>query len=360
MKGRFLNLKTLLPLLVLLTAISNPAQADYDASYCLITGAPLVIRNVNLKGGGLPEGTVLQSVPLNIGYECNLFLNTYFKNYQATLYLDKNIAPLVDALKNARLAMEISISEDGLPPRKFTWKDIKNAANSGTSKLEFGKLLGNKPNPSYTATAQLVLSLSVDTGGISVTTPKNISVPASNLTIIPYNQPGLPIPGKLSWLTIPGFNINIIPDNSGVIAVVPDLIRMGHFYTGDVSSQTKQASFTVTALQKAGVGNGGTPFTIPLGITFKPDRTATLVDANKTIKLINTNGNPAGLGLSIKEDGGNAVTFNETAPMGNIVMGTGATGRVVKTYTATVAPISGETINTGDFTAAISIIVTYQ
>ncbi|HIF3106223.1 TPA: fimbrial protein [Salmonella enterica] len=357
MKGRLLNLKTLLPLLMLLAVISNPAQADFDSSYCQITGAPLSIRNINLKGGMLPQNTVLQAIPLNISYKCTFSASNI--NYQPTLYLNNNIKPLVDALVSSRLGMKISISEGEGPTETFSWQNIKDSTRGLGARLGFGKKLENQPGE-YSANASLTLSIFADGKGIDVTKPKNIIVPASNLSIIAYNQAGTSYPTRVDWLTIPAFSINIIPDNSGTIAVVPERISMGHFYTGDVSSQTKQASFTVTALQKAGVGSGGTPFTIPLGIEFQPGNQTILLDSDKTIKLINTNGHTSGLGLSIKEDSGGTVTFNKTAPMGDIMMGTDATGRVVKTYTATVAPISGKTINTGDFTAGISIIVTYQ
>ncbi|ECW0361950.1 TPA: fimbrial protein [Salmonella enterica] len=359
MKGRFLNLKTLLPLLVLLTAISNPAQAEYDAAFCMSSGAgSLVIRNINLKGGALPGNTTLQLVPLTISYTCTLYQSSI--NYQPTLYLLPGASSLVNALKASGLAMEIIISESGGTTGTLSWVDIQNSVNSsGRIEVPFGPVLGKQPG-SHTGTASLSLRIFTDAKGVTVTTPKNISVPATMFKIIPFHDKSKPFSDKGTKFQITPFNINIIPDNSGAIAVAPDLIRMGHFYTGDVSSQTKQASFTVTALQKAGVGNNGTPFTIPLGIEFRPTNHAILADVDKTIKLINTNGNLTGLGLTIEEDSGGPVTFNKTAPMGDIMMGTGATGRVVKTYTATVAPISGETINTGDFTAAISIIVTYQ
>ncbi|EHJ3658478.1 fimbrial protein [Salmonella enterica] len=359
MKGRLLNLKTLLPLLVLLTAISNPAQAEYDAAFCMSSGAgSLVIRNINLKGGTLPGNTTLQLVPLTVSYTCTLYLSSI--NYQPTLYLLPGASSLVNALKASGLAMEIIISESGGTTGTLSWVDIQNSVNSsGRIEAPFGPVLGTQPG-THTGTASLSLRIFTDVNAVTVTTPKNISVPATMFKIIPFHDKSKPFSDKGTKFQIAPFNINVIPDNSGEITVAPDLIRMGHFYTGDVSSQTKQASFTVTALQKVGVGNGGTPFTIPLGIEFQPTNQTMLVDADKTIKLINTNGNLAGLGLTIKDEGGKTVTFNQSVAMGDITMGTGATGTVTKNYIATVAPVPGESINTGDFTAGISIIVTYQ
>ncbi|HFW1990665.1 TPA: hypothetical protein ACIA3T_004421 [Salmonella enterica subsp. enterica serovar Saintpaul] len=359
MKRRLLNLKTLLPLLVLLTAISNPAQAEYDAAFCMSSGAgSLVIRNINLKGGALPGNTTLQLVPLTVSYTCTLYLSSI--NYQPTLYLLPGASSLVNALKASGLAMEIIISESGGTTGTLSWVNIQNSVNStGRIEVPFGPVLGTQPG-THTGTASLSLRIFTDAKGVTVTAPKNISVPATMFQIIPFHDTTKPFSAKGTKFQIAPFNINIIPDNSGAIAVAPDLIRMGHFYTGDVSSQTKQASFTVTALQKAGVGNNGTPFTIPLGIEFRPTNQTMLTDVGKTINLINTNGKQSGLKLTIKEDSGNAVTFNKTAPMGDIMMGTGATGAVKKNYIATVAPVPGKSINTGDFTAGISIIVTYQ
>ncbi len=53
------------------------------------------------------------------------------------------------------------------------------------------------------------------------------------------------------------------------------------------------------------------------------------------------------------------VKFNTKADMGNISLDNGSGGKIIKQYRAKVEPIPGTEIKTGDFSAAMTVIVTY-
>ncbi|EIE5451458.1 adhesion protein, partial [Salmonella enterica] len=66
-------------------------------------------------------------------------------------------------------------------------------------------------------------------------------------------------------------------------------------------------------------------------------------------------------GLSVIDvDNDTPVKFNMKADMGPIHLDNGAGGRIIKHYKAKVEAIPGAKIKTGDFSAAMTVIVTYN
>ncbi|OQM39180.1 adhesion protein, partial [Citrobacter braakii] len=75
--------------------------------------------------------------------------------------------------------------------------------------------------------------------------------------------------------------------------------------------------------------------------------------------LQNTKGEYNGFRLLVLDEAGTPVKFNTKADMGNISLDNGSGGKIIKQYRAKVEPIPGTEIKTGDFSAAMTVIVTY-
>lgn len=117
----------------------------------------------------------------------------------------------------------------------------------------------------------------------------------------------------------------------------------------------REIPFTVTAQQNIGTD---TPFIAPLAIEFQTNG-LTLADDDSSVTLKNTKGEANGFKLSVMSESGVPVKFNIKADMGSISLDNGSGGRIIKQYRAKVEPIPGAVIKTGNFSAAMTVIVTY-
>ncbi|EBP3802494.1 fimbrial protein, partial [Salmonella enterica subsp. enterica] len=158
-------------------------------------------------------------------------------------------------------------------------------------------------------------------------------------------------------LTVSAFNLRFIPDNSGRVIISPSTtINMGRFYTEYKETMgPREVPFTVTAQQNIGTS---TPFIAPLAIEFRTNDLI-LADADSTVILKNTKGENNGFRLSVMDEAGDPVKFNVKADMGDISLDNGSGGRIIKQYRAKVEAIPGAEIKTGDFSAAMTVVVTY-
>ncbi|AXC70044.1 hypothetical protein DOE63_32720 (plasmid) [Salmonella enterica subsp. diarizonae serovar 59:z10:-] len=152
------------------------------------------------------------------------------------------------------------------------------------------------------------------------------------------------------------FSIRFLPENLGRVSVRPSLVRLGHFYTTIDSTLSKTAAFTVTAQQETGTA---TSFTVPLMINFIP--TAALAITDEQYIQLTTGGQNNGLRLSVRDNATeNNVKFNTPASMGSLEMTDSPGNSIQKTYTAVVDRIPGTDLKTGDFSASMSVVVTYN
>lgn len=345
---------SILFVLIMMTGfVSTSAFAQLEDSHCDATGT-FSVKNFNLKAGSFGPGQELQSVSITVSYTCYLAPKSY-GIYAATLSINPQFQSVITALKGTGIGMDLIMQEGSQAPVTFKWQEMRDAITGGKSVTKtFGEKLYPYPQ-TYNLTGHLTLRLFVESAYVA-NKFVSISVPGvAAFNVLAYNPNGLNFkPGNPIALT--PFNIRFIPDNSGRIIIAPSVIQLGHFYTEYKDSQEKTKPFTVTAQQAVGAGS---PFETPLLIEFKTNG-LTLTDADKAVALRNTDGQLNGLKLSLVDDTDTPVTFNSATSMGNITMGYDPTGKIVKQYTARVSPISGETVKTGSFTAAMTVVVTYN
>lgn len=341
----------------MLLAVCDPAQANFDWSKCDVNGN-VNIPDINLKGGQYSPGQELQKITVPISYTCETKWSSIGGFvYSAAMYLS-DMGQIVNALKGSGLGMDIIAQEGGNTPVTFTWKEIQ-AGFSGWSK---SKTFGQRMDQSkiYNLSGTLTLRIFLDV--VYKNTFLNIVIPASTLHILPYNptQPGSVVyPPTVSYkpLTISAFNLRFIPDNSGRVIISPSVVNLGHFYTEYKDTMVaREAPFTVTAQQNIGTQS---PFVAPLAIEFKTND-VTSADSDTSVILKNTKGEANGFRLSVVDDSGNQVHFNKQADMGSINLDNASGGKIIKNYKAKVEPIPGAEIKTGNFSAAMTVVVTYN
>ncbi|EDX6409093.1 fimbrial protein [Salmonella enterica subsp. enterica serovar Oranienburg] len=358
MTERLFNMKVLiLSGAFMLLAVCDPAQANFDSSKCDANGN-INIQNINLKGGKYFPGQELQKITVPISYTCETKWSSIGGFvYSAAMYLS-DMGQVVSALKNSGLGMDIIIQEGGGTPVTFTWKEIQ-AGFSGWSKSKtFG--LRMEEQKTYNRSGILTLRIFVDV--VYKNTFLNINIPASTLHILPYNpsQPGTSVyPPTVSYkpLNVSAFNLRFIPDNSGRVIISPSVVNLGRFYTEYKDTMVaREAPFTVTAQQNIGTQS---PFVAPLAIEFKTND-VTSADSDTSVTLKNTKGEANGFRLSVVDDSGNQVHFNKQADMGSINLDNASGGKIIKNYKAKVEPIPGAEIKTGNFSAAMTVVVTYN
>ncbi|MGU6968445.1 fimbrial protein [Salmonella enterica subsp. enterica serovar Poona] len=358
MTERLFNMKVLiLSGAFMLLAVCDPAQANFDSSKCDANGN-INIQNINLKGGKYLQGQELQKITVPISYTCETKWSSIGGFvYSAAMYLS-DMGQVVSALKNSGLGMDIIIQEGGGTPVTFTWKEIQ-AGFSGWSKSKtFGQVM--EENKTYNRSGILTLRIFVDV--VYKNTFLNINIPASTLHILPYNpsQPKTVVyPPTVSYkpLNVSAFNLRFIPDNSGRVIISPSVVNLGRFYTEYKDTMVaREAPFTVTAQQNIGTQS---PFVAPLAIEFKTND-VTSADSDTSVTLKNTKGEANGFRLSVVDDSGNQVHFNKQADMGSINLDNASGGKIIKNYKAKVEPIPGAEIKTGNFSAAMTVVVTYN
>lgn len=273
------------------------------------------------------------------------------------MYLS-DMGQIVNALKGSGLGMDIIAQEGGNTPVTFTWQEIQSGFAGWSKSKTFGQRMDQ--SKIYNLSGTLTLRIFVDV--VYKNTFLNIGIPASTLHILPYNptQPGTVVyPPTVSYkpLTVSAFNLRFIPDNSGRVIISPSVVNLGHFYTEYKDTMVaREAPFTVTAQQNIGTQS---PFVAPLAIEFKTND-VTSADSDTSVTLKNTKGEANGFRLSVVDDSGNQVHFNKQADMGSINLDNASGGKIIKNYKAKVEPIPGAEIKTGNFSAAMTVVVTYN
>lgn len=332
--------------------VCDSAQANIDWSYCDANGH-VSIQNINLKGGKYVTGQELQSVTVPISYTCYTKWKSYGPSYYTTLNI-YSLGQVVSALKSSGLGMDITVQEGSGTPVTFTWAEIQ----AGFSGWSNSKVFGQYMDPEKTYNRSGTLTFRIFVYQVFTKTFLNINIPSSTINILPYNPAGITPPSvSFKPLTVSGFNLRFIPDNSGRIIISPSVINLGHFYTEYKDTMVaREAAFTVTAQQNIGTQ---TPFVTPLAIEFKTNG-LTLADADTSVTLKNTKGEANGFRLSVMDvDNHTPVKFNVKADMGNISLDNGSGGKIIKNYKAKVEPIPGAEIKIGSFSAAMTVVVTY-
>ncbi|EAP9198341.1 fimbrial protein [Salmonella enterica] len=337
-------------LFVCLTACGT-ARAALEWSKCDANGN-VNIQNINLKGGQFNAGDELQSVTVPISYTCETSFKSYGPDYQTTLNL-YSMGQVVSVLKSSGLGMDIIVQEGSATPVTFTWREIQAGFSGYSSSKVFGQYMA--PGKTYTRSGTLTFRIFVYQ--VFTQTFLNINIPASTINILPYNPSGVSAPTvSFKPLTVSAFNLRFIPENSGRVIISPSVVNLGHFYTEYKDTMVaREVPFTVIAQQNIGTA---TPFVAPLAIEFKTNG-LTLADADTSVTLKNRKGEANGFRLSVENEAGNPVKFNVKADMGPIHLDNGAGGRIIKQYKAKVEAIPGAEIKTGDFSAAMTVIVTY-
>ncbi|EEJ7564162.1 adhesion protein [Salmonella enterica subsp. salamae] len=334
-------------------AVCGAAQANIDWSYCNANGN-INIPNINIKGGRYETGQELEKISIPFSYTCVTKLKTYATPYNATISV-KNVKQMVDALKNSGLGMELFIQEGSRAPVNYTWAEIQKGFTGWAASKVFGQQLDVEKTYNLNGTLTLRIFVEQKFNNTFV----NFSIPGSTFDILPYN-PSAIFPPTVPYtpLTISAFNIRFIPDNSGRVIITPSVLRMGRFYTEYQETMlAREMPFTVTAQQNIGTQ---TPFVAPLAIEFRTNG-LTLADADSAVILKNTKGEGNGFRLSVMDvDNNTPVKFNVKADMGSIHLDNGAGGRIIKQYKAKVEVIPGAVIKTGAFSAAMTVIVTYN
>ncbi len=335
-------------------AVCDSAQAAIEWSYCNATGS-VNIQNINIKSGQYGTGDELQTIKdIPFSYTCITAINTYSEPYNATISL-KNVQPMVEALKKSGLGMELFIQEGSRDPVKFSWREIQAGFAGWSSSKIFGQEL--EQNKTYNLSGKLTVRIYVEKSfkyGFL-----NINILASTFDILPYKPSTVPQPTKpYTPLSVSAFNIRMIPDNSGRVIISPSVIKMGRFYTEYKETMaSREIPFTVTAQQNVGTQ---TPFVAPLAIEFRTND-LTLADADSTVILKNNKQENNGFRLSVIDvDNNTPVKFNMKTDMGSIHLDNGAGGKIIKQYKAKVEAIPGAVIKTGAFSAAMTVIVTYN
>ncbi|ELC6748614.1 fimbrial protein [Salmonella enterica] len=358
MTARLFNMKSLiLSGAFMLLAVCDPAQANFDWSKCDANGN-VNIPDINLKGGQYSPGQELHKITVPISYTCTTTYNSIGSFVYSTAVYISDIGKVVSALKNSGLGMDIIIQEGGRAPVTFPWKDIVAGFSGWTKSKTFGQVM--EENKTYNRSGILTFRIFVDV--VYKNTFLNINIPASTLNILPYNptQPGISVyPPTVSYkpLTISAFNLRFIPDNSGRVIISPSVVNLGHFYTEYKDTMVaREAPFTVTAQQNIGTQS---PFVAPLAIEFKTND-VTSADSDTSVTLKNTKGEANGFRLSVVDDSGNQVHFNKQADMGSINLDNTSGGKIIKNYKAKVEPLPGAEIKTGNFSAAMTVVVTYN
>ncbi|EDT7811659.1 fimbrial protein [Salmonella enterica subsp. enterica serovar Oranienburg] len=352
MMKRLLNIKVLIMSGTLMfLVVCDSAQANIDWSYCDANGH-VSIQNINLKGGKYVTGQELQSVTVPISYTCYTKWKSYGPDYSTTLNL-YSLGQVVSALKSSGLGMDIIVQEGGRAPVTFTWKEIQ----AGFSGWSNSKVFGQYMDPEKTYNRSGTLTLRIFVYQAFTKTFLNLNIPSSTINILPYNPVGMTAPTvSFKPLTVSGFNLRFVPDNSGRVIVSPSVINLGHFYTEYKDTMVaREAAFTVTAQQNIGTQ---TPFVTPLAIEFKTNG-LTLADADTSVTLKNTKGEANGFRLSVMDETGATVKFNTKTEMGSINLDNASGGKIIKNYKAKVEPIPGVEIKTGSFSAAMTVVVTY-
>lgn len=347
-------------LTILLLAVCFPSMAKgLPDSVCDTQGGTVPLKSVNLKLSEVTTGKILYTSPAYaIKYTCTVY-PAFGYNYAPSLAFTARFRNVIQQLSDSGLGINLTIQETGLGSVTIPWSDLKNGKATASFRKQFGAAMatgvepdkygGSKYSRDATISVELFVEDEFKQNQILV-----LDIPLMDaLNIMPIAD------GNGKWGTpvrTGAFSIRFLPENLGRVSVRPSLVRLGRFYKTVDSTLSKTAAFTVTAQQETGTS---TPFTVPLMINFIP--TAALAITDEQYIQLTTGGQNNGLRLSVRDNAtGNNVKFNTPASMGSLEM-TGSPGNSIqKTYTAVVDRIPGTDLKTGDFSASMSVVVTYN
>ncbi|EDQ2393750.1 fimbrial protein [Salmonella enterica subsp. enterica] len=363
MSGQMTRLKIILVILAMMTGPAVlPVQAA-GSDRCDVSSPALPFTNINIKSTGYNAGDTLKEFSFDIKYSCRTNFDNAdqdgSKYHYPTLVTTPAFGAVIQSLKNSSLGLELTIQENGQPAYTLTWDEINRTGQGMIIRKQFGEHLPIKfQNETVVTDRAAILSGRIFAINAYQGAPVIVNTPAlsSVLEIVPVNNNSPYIKGN--GINSNAFFIRIFPDNLGQVFISPSQVSFGRIYATSNDTLTKiSPPFTVTAKQITGTP---VPFEVPLDIEFKTGGLP-LTDSDHSIKL-STSGtvDENGLKLSIIDSENQKVTFNKTYPIGEIQFGQSASSYISKTYTAKVEPVPGAVIKTGTFSAAVTVVLTYN
>ncbi len=337
-------------LLILLSAASFPVWAG-----CTTGSGNVQLNNINVNNGNIQAGDVLYSTSHTIKYTCQRG-GMSDGDFQTYMTFTEDFRRLLQQFQTLGLGVNLTVMEKDDKTEvtgdvSIPWADIQNAITASGRQLVFGPLRNSYKNfetASFTTTIKLELFINhAFTNGFLIKT-----LPGMGAINIVSSSRGL---GSAALINISGFSIRIFSSNLGSVDISPLLVHLGRFYTTD--TQKRSEPFTITARQKNAANDN---FPVALRIRFASPAGLTLTDEKRAVLLKNKyDSNNNGLQLSIEDNSGGKVTFDNDEEMGDITMGKRTMGSIQKQYTA-VLNTTGDPIKTGDFEVAIPVVITYN
>ncbi|EDQ9952889.1 hypothetical protein ZM36_003014 [Salmonella enterica subsp. diarizonae] len=377
MSGQMTYLKTTLMVLAMMAgAAALPVQATITS--CKVTSSHMQLPDINLSTTDWSKNPISTS-SVQIGYSCTIGpLTDSADRYYATLVVDPGFRDAIQALKASHLGLNLTITDGTGKPRELSWDQIKKTGSGSDVKISFGDKLDTSYSETKTTTRTATLyGEFIATEGSAPKVPVNISVGSASpaFEIRPVNSGTY---GSVGTIDTSAFNVRLFPANTGKICIStsgPETgsgacpgngpfyasVNFGHLYATSVDTLTRTTPFWVNATQSIGT-TSSQGFDVPLNVEFVSGGEA-LTDGGKAIKLHKA-GTPEenGLVLSISDQNGQKVTFNQPVPMGkSLYFAQSNWDTTSQKYTAKVEPASNNAeIKTGQFQANLVVKVTYN
>lgn len=371
--------KMVLPLLtILLITTGFPVWAN---SSCSVTGGTVSLDNVNLQAGEVTSGKILYKNTHQVTYTCSVTAQLpTFNWYPALSAQGSHLGDVITLLKSLGLAMEITIQEPGTSgSADIKWDTLQDnhftkifGTVMGTDSGNYSKCTGEPDTPqqfycTYRRTANITVKLFVENTFKSINISK--SVPSINdvLFIVPVAwgvTSGIPgTSGK--GINTSSFNIRILSADLFNLKITPERVNLGRLYKTD-TNLFRSGAFDVKVIQQRNTAPNQS-FILPLDITFQRGQLS-LTSDGKGLVLKNTddesgNSDGNGLQLAIRDKTSNElVIFDKKRPLGelNIAWHQDGANSVTRQYAVEVSRINGAEIKTGQFTASVPVVVTYN
>ncbi|WP_079899923.1 hypothetical protein [Salmonella enterica] len=379
MSGQMTYLKTTLMVLAMMSgAAALPVQATI--ANCSVTSPSLTVPDISLSSTtwvtGKPVGP---SSHVTVNFTCYIGPPTDSADrYYATLVVNEDFREAIQALTSAHLGLNLEITDGTGNPGALTWDQIKTTGAGSDVKVSFGAKLNPTGKGDTTTRTATLTGTFIATEGKPPSVPVNINVAGTQkaFDIRPVSSGTYNSVGKIGTSA---FNVRLFPANTGKICIStfgPETgsgacpgngpfyatVNFGHLYATSVDTLTRTSPFWVNATQSVGT-TSSQGFDVPLSVEFVSGGEA-LTDGGQAIKLHKA-GTPEenGLVLSISDQNGQKVTFNQSAPMNTSLHfepghGTYTTSQK---YIAKVEPASNNAeIKTGQFQANLVVKVTYN
>lgn len=371
--------KMVLPLLtILLITTGFPVWAN---SSCSVTGGTVSLDNVNLQAGEVTPGKILYKNTHQVTYTCSVTAQLpTFNWYPALSAQGSHLGDVITLLKSLGLAMEITIQEPGTSgSADIKWDTLQDnhftkifGTVMGTDSGNYSKCTGEPDTPqqfycTYRRTANITVKLFVENTFKSINISK--SVPSINdvLFIVPVAR-GVTsgIPGTSGeGINTSSFNIRILSADLFNLKITPERVNLGRLYKTD-TNLFRSGAFDVKVIQQRNTAPNQS-FILPLDITFQRGQLS-LTSDGKGLVLKNTddesgNSDGNGLQLAIRDKTSNElVIFDKKRPLGelNIAWHQDGANSVTRQYAVEVSRINGAEIKTGQFTASVPVVVTYN